>query len=188
MPPITEGDEEMKPQIRLQLGSSSDDIIAFDAGKELVSRDTDHLRDNKVSARGIKCCGKSADLHVFASLRNISETNPLATVKIYLSNNRNIDDHQIVRIINIKKKLNKHKKITILVFFPLIISIHLLLQDLRRREKECGNPLFLLQSNEIHLSSDEYDASESEMILTLMPENKQFWKVSLDKLTHVSFN
>ena len=63
--------------------------------------------------------------------------------------------------------------------YLLIILVNF--QDLRRKEQECGNPLFLVQSNEITLSAEEYDASKSEMKLTLRPVDEHTWKSCMDK-------
>ena len=61
----------------------------------------------------------------------------------------------------------------------------LALQYLRRREGDCKNPLDLLQNNEISLCTEEYDASKSEMMLTLVPEDQQAWKSYMNTPTVV---
>ena len=67
-----------------------------------------------------------------------------------------------------------------------MLSFYLLcLQYLRRREHECQNPLFPLQNYEISLSSEEYDAAESEMILMLVPKDQEVWKSYMNKPTFV---
>ena len=72
--------------------------ISFDIGDELATIHTSHFSGYIVTAKHINCCGKSANVHLFASLRNIQEAKPLATVKVYLSSIlSDIEDYQCVR-------------------------------------------------------------------------------------------
>ena len=50
------------------------------------------------------------------------------------------------------------------------------MQNLRRIEENCENSLHLLKKNEIDLSTERYDASESKVKITLDPENKNIWR------------
>ena len=72
--------------------------VSFFVDRKVVTVHTKHFSGYLVTAEGVNCCGQSAHAHMFGSLRNYQNANPLATVKIYLSSiHTNIEDYQIVR-------------------------------------------------------------------------------------------
>ena len=71
--------------------------VFFDIDKDYVTICTNHFSGFMVTAERINCCGQSANAYVFGSLSNIAKKNPLAAVKIFLSNN--IGNHQSVGIL-----------------------------------------------------------------------------------------
>ena len=57
---------------------------------------TSHFSGYIITVEGINCCGQTAHLLFFGSLRNRPDTQPLATVKVFISNK--IEDYQIVSL------------------------------------------------------------------------------------------
>ena len=114
MPHIVNDVSKVRPLIRVRHGNlhsgvpaleklspkQKDDSISFDIDEELVTIHTNHFSGYIVSAKGINCCAHSANLHVFASLRNIPNKKPLATMEVYLTRILyDIEDYKHVRII-----------------------------------------------------------------------------------------
>ena len=50
------------------------------------------------------------------------------------------------------------------------------LQNLIQKEQQCGNPLFLIQSQDINLAVEDYDASRSEITVSLKPTDES-WNI-----------
>ena len=59
------------------------------------------------------------------------------------------------------------------------------IQDIERIQRRCENSLSLLKKNEINLSTERYDASESKLKITLVPEDEDIWKSHRNKSTSV---
>ena len=113
MPHIIEDVEKVRPHIRVRHGNLHSGIpplekhsakthkgkMSHNINENFVTIHTGHFSGYIVTAKGIKCCGQRAKVHLFAALRNIFEAKPLATVKVYLSSiHSNIDDFQFVSI------------------------------------------------------------------------------------------
>ena len=59
------------------------------------------------------------------------------------------------------------------------------MQDLIEAYKRCDNSLRLLKKMEIDLSTEEYDASKSKVIIKLIPDNDKKWMSYRDKPTSI---
>ena len=114
IPHIIKDVEKVQPHIRVRHGNLHSGIpalekispktfggnISVDIDEDFITIYTNHFTGYIVTAKCINCCGKSAYAHVFGSLRNIPETRPLATVKVYLSSNHgDIEDYQFVSLL-----------------------------------------------------------------------------------------
>ena len=123
IPHIVKDVDKVQSLIRVRHGNLHNDVlleklspqtqggnISLDVNEEFVTINTNHFTGYIVTAKHINCCGKSANIHVFGSLRNIPKARPLATVKVYLSSiHSNIKDYQFVSIsveINIRSVKN----------------------------------------------------------------------------------
>ena len=70
----------------------------FEIDERYVSIHTSHFSGYIVTAEGINCCSKSANVLLFGSLVNNPEMGPSVTVKIYLSSiHSHITDYKAVR-------------------------------------------------------------------------------------------
>ena len=113
IPHIVKDVDNVRPHIRVQHGNlhsgkpalethsleNCKSNISFDIDEDYVTIHTNHFSGYIVSAKCINCCGQKANVHLFASLRNIPEATPLATAKVYLSSiHSDIKDYQCVRI------------------------------------------------------------------------------------------
>ena len=77
----------------------ADDKVQHTIDEKFVNIYTSHFSGFIVSVDCIKCCGSSAEIHLFGSLRNIPKAKPLTTVKICLtSNHSRIKDYRAVSI------------------------------------------------------------------------------------------
>ena len=123
IPHIVKDIANVRPHIRVRHGNLHSGLPAlqkhsaktqkgkfsFDLDEDYVTIYTNHFSGYIVSAKCINCCGQSANVHVFASLRNIPDTKPLARVKVYLSSNHSdIQDYMCVRnYLNSRKRIFK---------------------------------------------------------------------------------
>ena len=136
MPHIVKDVDNVRPSIRVRHGNLRSGVPALEkfspnvrGGKsslyideELVIINTNHFSGYMVTAKCINCCGKSAFVHVFGSLRNIPEAKPLATVKVYLSSiHGGIDDYQFVSIF---PEINKCNSIRNIRMYSLSVICH----------------------------------------------------------------
>ena len=88
-----------KPALQKHSAKTRKGKISFNINEDYVTIYTNHFSGYIVSAKHINCCGQKANVHLFASLRNIPDDKPLATMKVYLSSiHSNIEDYQFVRI------------------------------------------------------------------------------------------
>ena len=114
IPHILKDVDYVRPHIRVRHGNLHSGVpvleklsskhhnskISFDIDDNYITIHTNHFSGYIVSAKHINCCAKSANVHLFASLRNIPEARPLATVKVYLSSIlSSMEDYQCVRTI-----------------------------------------------------------------------------------------
>ena len=114
VPHIVKDPENVRPHIRVRQGNLHSRVttlekfsfkhrnskISFDIDENYVTIHTNHFSGYIVSVKHINCWAKYANVHLFASLRNIPIESPLATVKVYLSSiHSNIEDYQHVRTI-----------------------------------------------------------------------------------------
>ena len=74
----------------------------FEIDERYVSIHTSHFSGYIVTAEGINCCSKSANVLLFGSLANNREMGPSVTVKVYLSSiHSQIMDYKAVRYLHI---------------------------------------------------------------------------------------